>query len=56
MGPSASTPMSKASGRSEDCHEMTHATRPKASNSGPNRLTGRRRHQYRPTSIGTTAR
>jgi hypothetical protein len=56
IGPSASTPRSNANGQSDDCHDMTHAVMPKAISSGPKRLSGRRRHQYRPTSIGITAR
>jgi hypothetical protein len=36
--------MSKASGQSEPCHEISHARIPNVTSSGPNLLAGRRTH------------
>src|SRR3954451_23589987 len=55
-GPSASTPRSKASGAPAPCQDATHTLMPKSTSSGPNRLAGRRRHQYRPISIEAAIR
>ena len=53
---SASTPMSNASGQSDDCQETTQDDTPNAASSGPNRLAGPPQHQYRPTSNDAATR
>ena len=55
-GASASTPRLEISGTSAACHVTTQVTAPKAISSRPNRLAGRRAHQYKPMSVGAATR
>ena len=56
MGPSASTPRSKASGAVEDCHEYDPRHEAERHQQRAESAAGRRRHQYRPISIGAAVR